>query len=300
MMKTLITRTRRFVFGVMFLMLTAAPFHRLWASPPVALAPNESSREIIAAMISAHGGMEKWRAAPAVSFEDHFLATGAPSASISMITVEQSSRRAYLDFSDPTVRIAWNGKQAWSENWKGPYPPRFLALLNYYFLNLPWLAMDPGVNLSAPGTAKLWDDPIEYITVKMTFAAGVGDTPDDYYVLYIDPKSHRLKACEYIVTYAAILPAGVAATPPHILVYEEFATVDGLVVPTRYSIYDKKDHSLREYRRKAMTTINEIASDVYRLSIDAPEINLQFNHFLRHNVRCSARIYSTNMGMSKP
>jgi len=29
-----------------------------------------------------------------------------------------------------------------------------------------------------------------------------------------------------------------------------------------------------------VTTINEIASDVYRISIYAPEINLQFNHFL--------------------
>ena len=48
---------------------------------------------------------------------------------------------------------------------------------------------------------------------------------------------------EYIVTYASIFPSRVAATPSRILVYEEFATVDGLVVPTRYSIYEK-NHSL--------------------------------------------------------
>ncbi len=50
-------------------------------------------------------------------------------------------------------------------------------------MNLPWLAADPGVNLNEPGTGRLWDDPIEYITVKMTYEQGMGDTPDDYYTL---------------------------------------------------------------------------------------------------------------------
>jgi hypothetical protein len=206
--------------------------------------PSEGSREIITAMISAHGGMEKWRSAPTISFEDEFLQAGQPNPLVSQVTVEQGRRRAYLDFPDSKARISWDGKQAWSENWKAPIPPRFLALLNYYFLNLPWLAMDRGVQHSEPGKAKLWNDPTEYITVKMTFGAGVGDTPEDYYILYVDPKTHRLKACEYIVTYSSILPPNTKATPPHILVYENFETVDGLVVPTQYSIFDK-DHKLQ-------------------------------------------------------
>ena len=201
------------------------------------------SGEIIKEMISAHGGMEKWRSAPTVSFEDHFLQAGAQKPTVSQVTVEQGRRRAYLDFPELKARIAWDGKRAWSENWQAPVPPRFMALLNYYFLNLPWLATDSGVNLNEPGKGKLWDDPTEYITVKMTFDAGIGDTPDDYYVLYIEPKTRRLKACEYIVTYASMLPPGAKATPPHILVYESFATVEGLIVPTRYSIFEK-NHKL--------------------------------------------------------
>jgi Family of unknown function (DUF6503) len=199
--------------------------------------------EVIEQMISAHGGLQKWRSAPTVSFEDHFLQAGAPKPMVSQVTVEQGRRRAYLDFPESNARIGWDGKQAWSENWQAPVPPRFLALLNYYFTNLPWLTKDRGINLSEPGKRKLWDDPTEYTSVKMTFGAGVGDTPNDYYILYIDPKTHRLKACEYIVTYASILPPGSKATPPHVLIYETFATVDDLVVPTNYSIYEK-NHKL--------------------------------------------------------
>jgi hypothetical protein len=242
-MKALFADLKRFALVVILFTLTVVPVHPVWAGHPIARALSESSREIIAAMISAHGGMEKWRSAPTVSFEDHFLPAGAQKPTVSQVTVEQGPRRTYLDYPETNARIAWDGKQAWSENWQVPIPPRFIALLNYYFLNLPWLTMDPGVNLGEPGKAKLWDDPTEYVTVKMTFGAGVGDTPDDYYILYIDPQSHRLKACEYVVTYASLLPPGVKASPPHILIYEEFASVEGLVVPVRYSTYEK-NHTL--------------------------------------------------------
>ena len=213
------------------------------ATLPCDSAYGETGRDIVKTMVSAHGGIEKWRSAPTVSFEDRFIAPGTDESQRSQVTVEQGSRRAYIDFPGTNSRMAWDGKQAWSENWKSPFPPRFLALLNYYFSNLPWLTMDRGVQLGEHGKLKLRNDPTEYITVKMTFDPGVGDTPDDYYVLYIDPETHRLKACEYVATYAAILPPGTKASPPNILIYESYETVDGLVVPTRYSIYKKVDHT---------------------------------------------------------
>ena len=201
----------------------------------------EPGREVVARMIEAHGGLEKWRSAPTVSFEAALLPPGADAPLVHRVTVEQGARRAYLDFPGMNAKISWDGEKAWSENWKGPFPPRFFALLSYYFMNLPWLAADPGVNLSEPGTGKLWDDPTEYITVKMTFDSGVGDTPDDYYILYIDPKNYRLRAAELTVTYADVLPPDVDVMTD-IIVYEEFATVDGLTVPTKCSIYGK-DHA---------------------------------------------------------
>lgn len=185
-------------------------------------------------MIEAHGGLEAWRSAPTVSFTDEWSGGRA-----TRVTVEQTSRRAYLEVPGTEARIAWDGEKAWSENWTMSAPPRFLVGLNYYFLNLPWLTMDPGVQLADEGRVSLGDDPTAYHAVRMTFASGVGDTPDDYYLLYIDPQTWRLHGCEYIVTYRAVLPEGVDATPPHDLLFEEFETVDGLVVPTRFTIYEK-------------------------------------------------------------
>lgn len=225
-------KRRKILVGLLSVSVVA-----LWTAPMRASESSVAGEEVIDSMIAAHGGLEAWRTKPTVSFTDWFGRPGSE-ATPSRVSVEQSRRRAYIDFPGTEMRLAWDGDQAWSENWQAPYPPRFLALLNYYFLNLPWMARDPGVVLAEPGTAMLWDDPKEYLTVRMTFDAGVGDTPDDYYVLYVDSESHRLKATEYAVTYQALLPEGVEAGNPHILVYDEWIEVDGLLVPARYTIYE--------------------------------------------------------------
>ncbi len=207
-------------------------------SSTVSASSAPESVKILGRMIDAHGGMTTWQSAPTVRFEDEWRMGEAESGNPSIVTVEQGSRRAYIDYSASDMTMSWDGSKAWSKNWQAPTPPRFLALLNYYFLNLPWLTQDPGVIFASPQKARLWDDPIDYIAIRMTFASGVGDTPDDYYVLYIHPETYQLRACEYIVTYRSILPEGVSASQPKILIYNEYATVDGLKVPKHFTIYE--------------------------------------------------------------
>lgn len=214
----------------------------LIASAAAAGTISPDAKPIIDQMIAAHGGMDKWRSAPTVSFTEQWLRDGKPRGPKAAVTVEQTSRRAYMDVVGTDTRVAWDGEKAWSENWTMPTPPRFIALLNYYFTNLPWLTMDPGVNLAAPTTEHLWDDPVAYISIRMTFDAGVGDTPDDYYVLLIDPDTKLLHGCRYVVTYKSLMREGKTSSPEHVLIYEDHTTVDGLRMPAHFSIY-QTDHS---------------------------------------------------------
>ena len=197
------------------------------------------SISLVTKMTEAHGGLERWNAAPSVSWVDVWSSAGGEPGPPSRIQVEQGARRAILEVGDG-MKMAWDGEKAWSSNWQAPYPPRFYALLNYHFLNLPFVVHDPGVVLSEIGTARLPGDSTEYRTVKVTYEGGVGDTPNDYYVLYIHPETHRLHANEYIVSYSALLPEGVEHTPPRILVYDEYTEVDGLVVPAKFTIYEEE------------------------------------------------------------
>lgn len=195
--------------------------------------------DIVRDMIAAHGGMDAWSGAKTVSFEDEFLVPGGP-PTVSRVTVEQGRRRAYIEYPATGSMAAWDGDSCWSKNWKAPFPPRFTIHLNYYFLNLPWLTMDPGVKLVEEGTGKLPRDSTEYATVLMTFEPGTGDTPNDYYRLHIDRESKQLKGYEYVATYRAILPQGVPSSPENVVVYESYDTVSGLLVPTKYTIYGPK------------------------------------------------------------
>ncbi len=213
------------------LALLALPAPGRAASDPAAV-------QIAEKMTAAHGGLAAWAGAPTVAFTDEW----SPGDGATRIVVEQGKRRAILDAVDGSSSIVWDGEKAWSIDWEAPIPPRFMALLNYYFVNLPWLVHDTGVVLGAPGQGKLHDDPTAYITIMMTFEGGVGDTPEDYYRLYIHPETFELKACDYIVTYRALLPEGMKATPENTLIFDSWTTVEGLKVPTAFTIY-KADRS---------------------------------------------------------
>ena len=97
--------------------------------------------------------------------------------------------------------------------------------------------------LGEPGKQVLPQDPTEYISIRMGFEGNVGDTPDDYYVLFIDPETYRMHGCIYVVTYKDALPPGASISPEHLLIYDEFVQVDGLHMPSHYTIYDL-DHQI--------------------------------------------------------
>ena len=70
-------------------------------------------------------------------------------------------------------------------------------------------------------------------TAKLTFDPGTGDTPEDWYIVYADPGSHRLGAMAYILTYGSTRAA--AEEEPHGIVYEDFRKTDGVVIARRWS-----------------------------------------------------------------
>ena len=189
--------------------------------------------QIVKDMIAAHGGMETWQHAPTFSFSDRW-GDSPPTTFV----VEQGRRRVYMDMPGTETSLAWDGEKAWSMNWPTETPVRFLALLNYYFINIPWLTQDPGVKLAEPETGTLPGDSTVYATVMMTFMPGTGDTPDDYYRLYINPETKMLRAVDYVVTYQALMDEGQTSSPEHCLIWDQTTTVEGLTLPSHFTIYE--------------------------------------------------------------
>jgi len=206
---------------------------------------SDECRRAIEQMLDAHGGLDRWRSAPAVRFSSHLEVNFGGDNWVPYwedVTVEISTRRAYLDLPNPdgsSGRIAFDGEKAWSAGnlqGLGRAPARFTAWRNFYLFNLPWMTQDDGVHLAAAGRGTIPNDSKSYTVVEMTFDDDTGDTPKDHYKLFIDPATHRLHAAEYVMTFPG-MTNGKPESPPSVFVWEETQTVGGLTVPKRYTVY---------------------------------------------------------------
>ncbi len=110
--------------------------------------------------------------------------------------------------------------------------PKFYINLQFYFFAMPFVAADPGTNYEEMGQRIV--DSTTYDVLKLTYEDGTGQAPEDQYLLYFDTESHQLKLLLYSVTYFN----AENAENYNALWYDEWQTVDGLVVPLRAMSYN--------------------------------------------------------------
>lgn len=130
--------------------------------------------------------------------------------------------------------LVYNDGKAWMAPPDSQFQaPRFHLLTWPYFIAAPFKLGDPGTMLKLM-QSRQWND-ADYDLARLTFASGVGDTPEDWYVLYRHPQSHRLDAMAYIVTYFG--PTEEAEEEPHAVVYRDYRMVDGVALPMHWTFH---------------------------------------------------------------
>lgn len=204
------------------------------------------SKEIITKMVEAHGGLEKFNQAKTLSYDHIMWGVGMPDKYgpwwVSKEVIEQGSRRVYQDWLWNNAKIAWDGEKVFSEDWARLNPPKMMAHIHYYFIALPWATQDPGVHLSSPEKAKLPEGEKEMWRIRMSFEKGVGQSSDDYYLLYIDPETYLIAGVGYTVTDGAFLdrmkmPAEIKSIGPMTHVYRQSTEIEGLIFPVKYKTF---------------------------------------------------------------
>ncbi len=247
------------------------------------LTQNEGGRRVLRA-IEAHGGLKAWYRAPTSSYTWEYANKEIDVRFESFLVVDNRTRRAYHDllttgtYDDARpvdARFAWTGERAWIAPDSIETPnPRFWALSGFYFQQIPFVLADPGVNYEALPDDTLDGEPHDM--VEITFGENVGDAPDDVYTLYLDKDSGQVDAIRYAVTYGREVedPDDLSET---FFDYEDYVTVDGLTVPTRFEGY-----SYSEEDGPGDTLRNEAVADSisYRRPFDAsrlePPANARF------------------------
>ena len=207
------------------------------------LTQNEGGKRVLRA-IEAHGSLKAWYRAPTSSYVWTYANTDANLQFSSFLVVDNRTRSAYHDllttgpYGDARpveARFAWDGERAWMAPASIERPnPRFWALTGFYFQQIPFVLADPGLTYEA-----LPDDSIDgtpHDMVRVGFGTGVGDTPDDTYILYLDKQTGRVDAIRYTVSYGRDVGPE-ADLPQTFFDYADYVTVDGLTVPTRFTGY---------------------------------------------------------------
>ncbi len=205
------------------------------------------TKEVIEKMIIAHGGIQKWREAKTLRFDNIFFNPAAGQMEwsspwwVSHEVIDLKKRRTYHDWPLDQAQLAYDGEKVWTIGWKTANMPKFQAMFFFYFVSLPWLTQDANVRLGVPGKGKLPGSAKDYLTVEMGFAAAptVGKTAKDFYKLYIDPDTYLLQAYEYGIGFGALLdamglPADQEVFGPILRIHDKFITVAGLKFPAEF------------------------------------------------------------------
>lgn len=219
------------------------------------LETTEGGRLVLRA-IEAHGGLERWFSTPTSSFGWEYSNVGANLRFRTELVAHNRSREIYHDVTslgtpdEPRPfegRMAWNGEEAW-------FVPadvqrinaRFWALTGYYFQMIPFVFADPGTNHERLPDEEL--DGETYEMVKVTYDPGVGDA-DDYYIAYVDPDTGLVRAVRYVVTFGGRPPGDET-----LFYYEDYTTVDGFTVPTRFRGHGFEDGERGDFQNEAWAT----------------------------------------------
>jgi hypothetical protein len=205
----------------------------------------DETQEVIEKMLDAHGGIERWRAAPSIQFDDimHNPYHGPEEFAwwAAHEVIDQKTRQVYQSWPMDDATIGYDGKQVWSENWKKGNPSASMVHFFYYFVNLVWLTQDDNVLLSEV-TRFDWPklaDNLYRVEMRFDEAPGIGKSYKDFYVLYIDPTTYRLVGYQYANGYQPLLdimnmPEGKEVFGPLWRLITRYEEVGGLLFPSAF------------------------------------------------------------------
>ncbi len=211
------------------------------------LAGTEAGRIVLAA-IEAHGGLERWYWNGPLHFRYSYERGGnEPPIDTEQIVDTWSSRARHTLMSDTTISFGWTGEEAWTmpDAAELPINARFWSLTPYYFIAMPFVLADPGVNLELAGQTTV--EGISYDLVRVTFEPGTGDAPDDYYYILIDPETNRVGGVRYVISYPGRFPDG-GNSPETIMLYDGEQQVEGITLQEGFRSFRWTDEGLGEPR----------------------------------------------------
>ena len=193
--------------------------------------------ENISKVFEAHGGLDNWNAMQTLAF------TMEKPDGAEITTTDLKSRKAHIEM--PNHVLGFNGNDVWLESkdtiaYKGK--PKFYYNLMFYFYAMPFVLSDDGITYSE--AEPLLFEGVEYPGIRISYGAGVGESPDDEYIIYYDAKTNQMTWLAYTMTFFAKEKSKKFSY----IKYGNWQDVDGVKLPKSiqwYNVVDGKPVDVR-------------------------------------------------------
>lgn len=218
---------------------------------------------------NAHG-LEHWKKTKALQ-SDLKIQFGEKVILEGRLTFETNGGRTRLDLANSVV--IFDGKSVFVSPADATIPrARFHSLTWSWFLAAPYKITGPGTYLSPIESIQLPQG--QFLTTKQTFGSDQGDTPDDWYQLYFDPKTHMLKQMAYIVTYGKTLEQ--AEKSVSVIQYEDYIKLNGVSLSTHWKFsYFSLTEGLKKPKGEGFISNLKFipaSDDYFRIPEDSQEV----------------------------
>ena len=242
--------------------IAAAALFSLACVPQAMAAPqydSEKTKKLVAQWVDAHGGTEKWMAAPSMSFTLSMYLASLPVGGETKrsyfdnwryysVTVEPATSRAYVDVPMESIRgpeAGFDGTSVWAQNYTFESNPNFrdgpfqLLWCHYGMISLPFISQMDGVTLTALPSERLEQFDKTFQVVRMSYE---NVDKEGVYDVFIDPDTHLMRAWRH-TAFFPLLPGGVkvkamfgdGSSPGVLRLVDEYMVVDGLTIPRSYT-----------------------------------------------------------------
>lgn len=221
--------------------------------------------------IQSHGGLKSWYNNGPLYFRFNYRPLGGGNrVRDSYQTVDTWSSVARHQLADESkTEFGWDGERAWKNPTDAELRinPRFWSLTPYFFVGLPFVLADEGVDLTQEENIEY--EGSDHFIVRASYGENVGDA-SDYYVLYINAETYRLAAIRYVVSFKGFYPDG-GHGAEKLMSYEGAQTISGVTFPKRHRTYKWSDEGQGEHVTDITVTDVAFKPGTLKSYFDAPE-----------------------------
>ncbi|NRB58567.1 MAG: hypothetical protein HRU50_01340 [Winogradskyella sp.] len=187
--------------------------------------------EDVTKVFNAHGGIDKWNTMKTLSF----TMEKANGKEVTTTNLKTRSER----IETPTYTLGYDGKNIWvsakdGNEYKGN--ARFYKGLMMYFYAMPFIIGDDGITYETAEPLTFEDR--TYPGILISYEAGIGESPDDQYIIYYDEATGQMEWLAYTVTFGK----NEKSKDFHFIRYNNWQDIKGLKLPKSIDWYSYENN----------------------------------------------------------